>query len=251
MAIEWLRANVQGNPVGVDREARVIRGYVVAEAGPFKTPGRGEFDEDGLSKIIELMRAKTAGTKSRFAHPNLSADGLGKFLGRAKNARLDGGKVRADLHLDPSSFTSPAGDLGSYVMDLAENDPGAFGSSLVLESDKTYRLNEKGERRTDDKGEPLPPLWMPRKIFSSDIVDEPDAVHGGLLAAGMIDVAELPDEVLWQGCMFLDQLFPGKSRDQVEKALQSFLGRYLDRRYGHKPVLTVDMLRRKLKLRAS
>ena len=42
----WLRANTtMHDGVGVDREKGVIRGYVLAQAGPFKSKGRGEFDE--------------------------------------------------------------------------------------------------------------------------------------------------------------------------------------------------------------
>ena len=41
----WLRAGISGKPVAIDRTARVLRGYVVAQKGPFKSEGRGEFDD--------------------------------------------------------------------------------------------------------------------------------------------------------------------------------------------------------------
>lgn len=251
----WDRLAAKGKTIGVDREAKVIRGYVVAEEGPFKTPGRGEFDRDGLRKIVELMAARPAGTKSRFAHPGLSADGIGTFLGRAKNPRLDATgekqKVRADLHLDPSSFSSPSGNLGQYVLDLAESDPEAFGSSLVLQVDKLFRLEPNGTPKVDAEGNELPPLWMPTRIHASDIVDEGDAVHGGFLSAGL-DVEGLSDAVLWEGSALLDQLFAGQERAAVEARCREFLARYLDRRYG--PVdhpgdhLDLEDLRRRARL---
>jgi hypothetical protein len=45
---QWLSARPRAAPVGVDREAKVIRGYVVAQEGPFKSAGRGEFDTAAL-----------------------------------------------------------------------------------------------------------------------------------------------------------------------------------------------------------
>lgn len=226
----WLRAGVQSSPVGVDRERKVIHGYVVAERGPFKTPGRGEFNDEGLTQIVSLMNAKAGGVKSRFAHPSLSGDGIGKFLGRAKGARVDGGKVRADLHLDPSSFSTPDGNLGGYVMDLAESDPDAFGSSLVLQVDQKFRVNEKNERVTDDDGEPLPPLWYPTAIHASDVVDEGDAVHGGFLS--QLSADDLPDAAVRKGAELLDRVFAGVPREVVEARCSAWLKRYLELRYG-------------------
>ena len=54
----WQRLNTLGKPVAVDRQAKVIRGYIVAEKGPFKSAGRGEFDDRSLSLIVQLMQAK-------------------------------------------------------------------------------------------------------------------------------------------------------------------------------------------------
>src|SRR5688572_71622 len=83
-----LRAGAKGRPIGVDRDNKVIRGYVVAQLGPFKSEGRGEFDEKSLAMIQELYKGAPAGLKARFAHPSESNDGLGKFLGRSRDAFL-------------------------------------------------------------------------------------------------------------------------------------------------------------------
>src|SRR5579859_1646018 len=147
----WLRVNTAGSS-NVDRDKKVIYGAIVAEQGPFKDL-RGEFDRQALQIIVGLMAQKPKGLKARFTHPSLSEDGLGTFLGRYYDPRLDtitrtteDGKteqalaVRADLYLDPVAFSSPThGDLGTYVMDLAANDPTAFGNSLVLQVDQEYR----------------------------------------------------------------------------------------------------------------
>lgn len=239
---EWLRAEVVGRALAVDRTAKVLRGYVVALAGPFKSRGRGEFDEKSLEMIAQIMNAKEKGIKSRFTHPDESNDGLGKFLGRARNARVatavatwDGQPrevpaVRADLHLDPSSFSTPTGNLGGYILDLAESDPDALSSSLVLRVKQEHRIEKDGTPKTNEKGESLPPLWRPEAIHASDIVDTGDAVDG-LLSAG-VDVDGLPLAALWRGAELLDGVFAGQPRNVAEARLTAFLQRYLDRRYG-------------------
>lgn len=236
---EWLKAGSSGEPVGVDRNANVIYGYVVAEEGPFKTEGRGEFDHKSLRTIVGLMKAEPNGLKSRFGHPTLSDDGIGKYLGRARNPRLekrgkkdaDGNPVeieivRADLHLDPSSFDTPAGNLGKYVLDRAESDPESFSSSLVLTTEQEYRLDSKGRPKVDANGNELPPLWRPTALHASDVVDTGDAVDAFLSADA------LPDAVVRKGCELLDQQFRGKSRQFIRERCQAWLERYLTQKFG-------------------
>lgn len=243
---QWLRAGefrpLGQAPVGVDREHQVVRGYVVAELGKFKTAGRGEFDAAALEKIVELGNAQPKGLKSRFGHPGLSADGLGKYLGRAKNFRLaDGGtKVRADLHLDPTSLRpSPEGGgtpLGEYVLALAESDPGAFSSSLVLRAEKIYTLDEQGRRKKGPDGNELPPLWKPTELHASDVVDTGEAVND-FLSSGL-DLEALPDAGVRYAAGLLDQLFAGADRATVADRCTAFLDRYLSRRFGADPMTT-------------
>lgn len=229
-ANEWLRASAKAPPIGVDRENNIIRGYVVAQRGPFKSEGRGEFDDKSLSQIVSLMAAKSAGTKARFSHPSLSSDGIGTFLGRAKDPRLDNDRVRADLYLDASSFDTPNGNLGKYVLDLAESDPDALSSSLVLHTEKVSRLDGKGRPLTDDKGNELPPLWYPTAIHASDLVDTGDAVDG-LLSAG-IEIDGLSDAIVRRGVELLDRQFAGKSPEFIRERCRGWLERYLSLRFG-------------------
>jgi hypothetical protein len=78
------------------------------------------------------------------------------------------------------------GNLGGYVMDLAESDPDALSSSLVLQTEKVQILDEKGRPKKDDKGEDVPPVWLPTKLHASDVVDTGDAVDGFLSAPGAV-----------------------------------------------------------------
>lgn len=246
---QWLRALTSGEIAGVDRENKVIRGYIVAQKGPFKTPGRGEFDDKSLDKIVELMNARLPlGVKSRFTHPSESDDGLGKFLGRARNARRDGDSVRADLHLSPVAFRSPSGNLGDYVMDLAESDPKAFGSSLVLQADRELRTEKDGTPAKGEDGEPLPPIWRPKAIHASDVVDDGDAVHDGFLSSSEgVDFEALPDAVQRQGWAILDRVFAGAAREVVEARVLEYLLRYLNNRYRPQSPVSVEILRRRLR----
>ena len=218
----WQRAETRG-AIGVDRESKIVRGYVVAERGIFKDQ-RGEFDDSSLGQIVALMRQKSAGLKSRFTHPTLSSDGLGTFLGRAKNPRMEGGKVRADLHLDPTSFATPNGNLGQYIMDLADSDPDAFASSLVLQADKNYRLDAKGRPVRDTNGEELPPLWFPTRLHATDVVDTGAAVSS-FLSSDTLD--RLPDAVVRQGVELLDRQFGGQPAGIIRARVNGWLDRYL------------------------
>lgn len=232
---ERLRAGAAGRPVGVDRARGVLLGYVVAQLGPFKSRGRGEFDEAALHEIARLGNATKM--RARFSHPTECDDGLGKYLGRPQNfavgtaVNADGvtvPAVRADLHFDPTALDTPPGGgkpLGRYVMDLAESDPDALSSSLVLRATKEYRRKPDGTLDTDADGTELPPLWRPQRLTASDIVDTGDAVDG-LLSAG------LPNDHLWRGAELLDGLFAGLGRGDVEGRLRGFLDRYLAHRFG-------------------
>ncbi len=245
----WLKASVTERPTGVDREAGeagVIFGFVVAEEGPFKSEGRGEFNLKGLKGIVKLMKANGKnGTKSRFTHPDMSNDGLGKFLGRGRLPRLDTidrdgetvNLVRADLHFDPTAVDEPVGGgkpLGTYVMDLAESDPDALSSSLVLNVDEEVRLEKDGRPKRDEvTGEVLPPLWFPTAIHAADIVDTGDAVGALLSGEGPANA------ILLKAAELLDTQFAGCPRAVVEARVLSYLGRYLSRRYGE-PVEEIE-----------
>jgi hypothetical protein len=172
----------------MDMDNRVLRGYVVAIQGDFKDE-RGAFSEEGLSQIVRIM-GTGKGLKSRFGHPGLLTDGLGRFLGRGRKPRMDSvvnwqGKrvpaVRADLHFDESAFKTPYGDLATYVMTLAKSDPDAISSSLVIAP------------RLQDRGRDQPPLWFPNRLAASDIVEEGDAVDSLLTSFPEAKVIEMLD----------------------------------------------------------
>lgn len=235
---QWLKADVTGPAIGVDRPNKILRGYVVAQEGPFKTPGRGEFDEKALKSIVKLGNRSPQGLKSRFNHATLSDDAPGKHLGRVKDFRMDQVEimrngdwqevqaVRADLHFDPTSFATPHGDLGGYVLDLVASDPEAISSSLVLQLEEEYRLEKDGTPKRDEAGNPMPPLWRPTVLHASDIVDEGDAVDG------ILSTGQLPDRLVRLGTELLDSAFAGQTWDVIEARCLAWLARYKNLRFG-------------------
>lgn len=231
---EWLRVVLPGSAIGVDRDKRMIHGFLVAEEGPFRSEGRGEFSGNSIHTIQRMMAETPSGLKSRFAHPTLSDDGLGKFLGRARNPRLvevvrDGQRrsaVRADLHLSDTAFEgNPNGNLGEYLLDLAEEDPDAMGASLVLQVDQERRLDEHGRPLKDSEGNDLPPIWKPKMLHAVDIVDTGDATRA-FLSAG-----ELPDELVRRGSELLDIQFAGCDEATIRARCNAWLDRYLAMRF--------------------
>jgi hypothetical protein len=208
---------------GGDNGAGLIEGFAVLSRA--EALGHGYWiDEEMLAATAEALNANPAGIKSRFTHPGLSGDGLGSFLGRAKNARVDGDIVRADLHLSESARNTPDGDLAGYVLQLAADDPEAFGTSIVFRHDVEAErghldANSHVEKWTDGNGN-----QRERNVFASpdplntdnlaharlqelkavDVVDEPAANPGGMFQRGQ-EIAEDADSLLSYALGLTDQ----------------------------------------------
>lgn len=201
-----------------DSKGRVLRGGVMAIEGDF-VDGRGAFNLESLKQIAKMAGNAPKGLKSRFGHPSFLADGLGRFLGRWKEPRTatalnrEGVRVsavRGNLHLDESSFNTPAGDLGGYVMRLVSSDSDAISSSLVISPIEESR----------DRGKP--PIWFPEQLWASDIVEE------GAAVAGLLHSAEAIRGKLHE---LLDKAFEDESRE----VLEVYWADYLDRKFGEQP----------------
>jgi len=157
-----------------DKYKGVIRGFAVMTQGNVKDMRGWEIDETTLSQIVEAGNKVQLGLKSRFGHPNMSSTALGTFTGRAKNFRKDGDIARADLFISKTAYETPDGDIASYVLDLAEKDPDAFGTSVVLgDFDLEYADKEKKK-----DGKDLPPRLRVNSLMAVDVVDDPAANDG-------------------------------------------------------------------------
>lgn len=183
---------VKSNQLRVDRDQRVIFGVSAAQA--VEALGHGVMlDEKSLDQLVNMGNASQRGIKSRFTHPGMSADGLGKYLGRLRDFRREGDKAIADLHLSGLASKSPSGDLGAYVMDMATNEPDMFGMSVVIDMDRVWRLADGSERPYYDDGtESAPkdaldqlPVARIKQFVACDAVDEPAANRDGLFSSAL------------------------------------------------------------------
>jgi hypothetical protein len=210
-------------PVRVDRKANVIFGASLMQIGNLNDADVRPWTVDAktLDQAFSLSNRSNNGLKARYTHPNMSADGMGSYLGRWKNLRIDGDTLRGDLHIADAAFTSPQGDLGNYVMDLAESDPEAFGVSLATKLDNA---DLQQFQRSNDS---LPPaeraMWPMRfaAIKAGDVVDDPAATRGGMFSM-TADLRELPA----QATALLDTYFGDASPDVVRGRIEGFLDRY-------------------------
>lgn len=181
---------VKSNQLQVDREKRVIYGVSAAQA--VEALGHGVMlDEKSLDQLVSMGNAAKRGIKSRFTHPGMSADGLGKYLGRLRDFRREDDKAIADLHLSELASKSPSGDLGAYVMDMATNEPDMFGMSVVIDLDRVWRLAD-GSEWTDTDSESKPnnaldqlPVARIKQFVACDAVDEPAANRDGLFSSAL------------------------------------------------------------------
>lgn len=176
-------------PARVDREARTISGVSCAQA--VEALGHGMMlDDTSIAQLVAFGNKKKSGVKSRFTHPGLSSDGLGKYLGRLKNFRQEGDKALADLHLSELSFKSPGGNLGDYVMDLADESPDSFGMSVVIDVQTVWPMEDGSERKDDGEGRPRGamtaiPVARIVDFVACDAVDEPAANRDGMFSASL------------------------------------------------------------------
>lgn len=240
---------------GVDRDAHVIRNVVLME----QVEALGwdvQVDEVALHMFVGLSRTQAIGIKSRFTHPGLSSDGLGKFLGRVRDFRVVDGVLVGDLHLSESASLAPGGDLRQYVELRADEDPASFGMSGVFYARTAWPLEDGSEVWVDDVGDRPDsavtelPVIRPTELRAWDVVDEPAAVRGGLLAANWFGrttngtaaglFAKLDQMVMVNDRLDLVREFiesgvisePALS-DFVEQALDEFgVGRQRARRFG-------------------
>ena len=111
---------------GGDNGAGLLSGVSLIAAG--EALGHDMWIDDvTLSQVAEYANQGKHGIKSRFTHPSMSADGMGRHLGRIKDVRVEGDRVLGDLHFAKSAHATPDGNLAEYVMELAEEDPAAAG----------------------------------------------------------------------------------------------------------------------------
>lgn len=219
-------------PVRVDRAARVVFGCALMQAGDLN-PGDSRnwtVTSETLFQAFELGNRGNNGLKARFTHPNMSSDGMGSYLGRWKNLRLDGDTLRADLHIADAAFSSPQGDLGTYVMEMADSEPDMFGVSLATELDlENLSEFEMQQQTTGDASA----RWSMQftAVRAGDVVDEPAATRGGMFDLMTVDQRNLPA----QATALLQTYFGDAEPAVVRSRIDGFLDRYFSNKGATMP----------------
>lgn len=182
-------------PVGnVDRTAKVIYGYTVMSKGEARGHGF-VVDDQTLDQLVELGNASPAGIKTRVRHRDGADDGFGRYLGPSKTFRRDGDRVVADLHIAELAFHSLSGDLGTYVMEMAESADSMFGASPELRGQKLSKPTQR-----------LPSM-RPTHLLAIAIVDDPATNPGGFFSlSAKDDDAMSPEEQIAQLTAERDEL---------------------------------------------
>lgn len=205
----------------VDREKRTIFG---AKAMQFGSLNAGDarpwkVDQVTLEQLQTLVNDRTTGTKMRFAHPNMSRDGMGKHLGRAKNAKIVGTGEDAFVTVDAELAATSNKQLGDHVLDLATEFPEDFGLSIAPLLDRAAM-----DKCTPDAAG-LVPIRL-KALRAIDFVDEPAATRGGLFELNSDSLADLPA----QATDLLDRFFSDSSADVIRTRFGDFLTHYLKNR---------------------
>ena len=213
-------------PQRVDRQANVIYGAAIMQGGNLNEGDARKWtaDAETLQQVTQFGQQARNGIKARFTHPNMSNDGMGSYLGRWSNFRLDGNTVRADLHIADAAFTSPQGDLGNYVMDLAEQDAEAFGVSIAASVDEQQLATWTDSLQQMAPADRAAARWPMRftRLRAADVVDTPAATRTGLFSLADADLRNLPA----QATALLDVYFADAQPDVVRARIAGFLDRY-------------------------
>ena len=229
--------------------AGMIGGIAVA------TRGEALGHEMWLDEVfLDQVAAWPKAVKARFTHPGLSADGLGTLLGRvAVRPQRVGDVVRGDLRFVASAQDTPQhGDLADYVMNLAEESPEDFGTSIVFELDldaeevftKAHTDADGVFRSPDPLNTENYPHVRLAKLHAVDVVDTPAANPEGLFSGGHGVLDEL-DAVLAYGLGLRDEApdtvgLIGVHPDRVRAFGVTFRDRYFRTSYGDKGDLVLN-----------
>ena len=114
---------------GGEFDAGYIKNFAVITKG--EALGHGAWvDDTFVAQVAEQLAFAKKGIKARYTHPNQCGDSLSKGLGRVFYRLSEDGKVRGDLHFWKAAHKTPDGDLAGFLIDMAEDDPEAFGASI-------------------------------------------------------------------------------------------------------------------------
>ena len=222
------RATFSGAEAGVrlgevDKENEVLHGVQITLEGEAKGHGV-HLDREFCEAVAEAGNATgDVGLKVRYGHPAMCSDALGTELGRAKNFEVrdiertteDGEKVTvagvfADVEILKSAHSAPQGDIAKHVLEMAAEDPGQFGQSIVFTYADWVVKDADGNRHSykDEVSDPedgeqalTDDKWFAQsvdgkvyavlgKLHGTDFTDTPAATDGVFSTGTLAEEAE-------------------------------------------------------------
>ena len=174
----------------VDRATGIIRGVAVITEGIAKGHGE-EIDAITLSQVAACARSFSGGLKVVDRHTK-SSDSIFSTTGTLRNFRVEGGKVKADLHI---LDTEPNRDK---LLEMAEKMPDTFGLSIAFSGPTETRDGRNFARCTEIYNAALVdvPAANPTGLFSAVV---PPLAGAGVDAIGASNISTMtPDEILKQ-----------------------------------------------------
>ncbi len=174
MAKDQIKFNVSSESTGdIDREKGIIYGVSVITGDREALGHEFYVDETMIDQVVEQGKeVGETGLKARWDHPNACYRSIGTTVGRFKNFRKDGLQARADLHLLDAAATSPEGNLRTHILDLAEEAPDMFATSIVFSMAEAYtpQLEDYPDKSEEDI------FFLPHSrldtLYACDVVDE-------------------------------------------------------------------------------
>jgi hypothetical protein len=155
--------------ITVDREAGVITGVSVITAGMAYPANAEPFEVDRttLDQVAAAINTSGNGIKSRLTHPELKdQDGYLELVGKIRNARVEGDRVRADFHIGSMASEEQI----RRIFGTAEDAPEDAGLSIVI-NEGTFEMSASGA-----------PVGRIQSLFAVDWVGTPAANPAGMLS---------------------------------------------------------------------
>jgi hypothetical protein len=179
----------------VNFEDRIIHDVVLIEPNR-EASGHGIYvDQTMVNQVVSLgQESGDVGHKAKFDHPSMCFSSMGSQLGRLKNFRLnDENKAIADLHVGKFTKDAPGGDMGKWLLGVADEDPDQVGFSIVFSSAESKNY-EPGEG--DDANDPkfLYPHARIDSFYGADVVDEGAATSSLFQKETMLNNPEIITE---------------------------------------------------------
>lgn len=158
----------------VDRESGRISGVPIAETGLVHPANAEPFylDDRALAAMMDAINNADPRIKVRVTHPSLEGrDGVARTVGVVENAALVGGRLVGTIRLGSYAMHTELGDMRSYLLAIAGEDPGSIGLSVVFGAGELV----------DAEGLDYP-VARPQSLLAVDVVGEPAANAAGMLS---------------------------------------------------------------------